>query len=110
MEKPPKPRGRPEDLIVEQIKRYLREREWLVKKTHGNQFQSGLPDLYCHHKRYGQRWIEVKTKVGKLESSQVEFFTELSAAGCGVWVLTGATDEEYAKLFHAANWYTFLKF
>lgn len=109
MRRPNPPRERPEDKIVQQLKSFLRTREWLVKKTHGNEFQSGLPDLFCAHKRYGIRWVEVKVlKHGRFTPAQVEFFKELAAVNVGVWVLTAATEEEYQKLFGEPNWWMYL--
>ena len=105
---PVRPRGRPEDLIVQQLKSYLKTRDWLTKKTHGNEFSIGWPDLYCAHKRYGQRWIECKTKKGNLEGTQIEFFKELAAVGVGVWILTEATEEQYQLLFGSPNWIWYL--
>jgi hypothetical protein len=107
---PVKTKGnRPEDLIVTQLKSFLKTRDWLVKKTHGNEYQSGFPDLFCYHKRYGLRWIEVKvSKTGHLQGSQIEFFRELAAVGCGVWILTAANDAQYQLLFKEPNWIWFL--
>jgi len=105
---PIKSKARPEDLIVQQLKSYLKTRDWLVKKTHGNEFQSGFPDLFCYHRKYGLRWIEVKTPTGHLQGSQIQFFQELAAVGCGVWILTAANDDQYQLLFSSANWFWFL--
>ena len=87
----------------------MKTRDWLIKKTHGNEFSIGWPDLYCAHKRYGQRWIECKVpQRGYLEGSQIEFFRELAAVGVGVWIITAANEEQYNLLFGQPNWFWFL--
>lgn len=104
--------ARPEDKVRDEIIRYLRGREWFVKITVGNLYQSGFPDLYCAHRRYGQRWIEVKLpemKGSKFTGAQLASFPEFNAAGVGVWVLTGGNEYEYGKLFKEQNWYSYLK-
>jgi len=78
-------------------------------ETHGNMYQSGFPDLYICHARYGTRWVEVKVKDKyKFTGAQLENFPAMSAKNVGIWILTAATEEEYAKLFKPANWHTFL--
>ena len=39
---------------------FLKTRGWLVERMIGNAFQMGIPDLFCHHPKWGQRWIDVK--------------------------------------------------
>lgn len=109
MLRPKQTKERPEDRIVQALKSYLRTREWLVKKTHGNEYQMGFPDFFCAHKRYGIRWVEVKVALtGRFTPAQVEVFREFAAVGVGVWVLTCATESEYQKLFHEPNWWVYL--
>ena len=98
----------PEAKIQAAIIMYMRNLNWFVKNTHGNMYQSGLPDLYCAHKRYGTRWIEVKNP-GKyaFTPAQLETFPQMTAAGVGIFVLTAATDTEYDKLFGPPNWYLY---
>ncbi len=108
---PLKPRKRkgPESEIVTAIRKFLLERGWYTIKTHGSEFQSGLPDLYCCHPRYGTRWVEVKNPLKySFTSAQMDTFPKLEAHGVGVWILTAGTETEYQKLFRPANWYTFL--
>lgn len=100
-----KPRQGPEDKIQEDIIKFLRGREWLVKATHGNMYQSGFPDLYCTHKHHGIRWIEVKNPVSfSFTNAQKEWFPLLSANGTRIWVLGEATESEYKKLWLPENW------
>lgn len=99
----------PEAEIQEAILKYLRHREWYCKETHGNMFQSGFPDLYCTHRLYGIRWIEVKNPLAySFTNAQMSDFPMLSANGTGVWILTAATESEYLKLWGPQNWYMYL--
>ena len=99
----------PEYYIQKDIIKFLTLRGWLVMPTHGNMYSRGWPDLYVAKRRYGTRWIEVKNPDKyKFTPSQMEFFPKLSAEGVGVWILTAATEVEYAKLFKPANWWSYL--
>jgi hypothetical protein len=101
----------PERLIQDAIIKMLRNKEWFVKVTHGDAYNFGWPDLFCCHRRYGQRWVEVKLpdmKGSKFTSAQSETFPLFTANGSGVWILTGDTEDEYAKLFKACNWAMYL--
>lgn len=89
----------------------LRSLEWFVKPTHGNMYQSGFPDLYCAHRKYGQRWVEVKLpemKGSRFTAAQLDTFPQLAAAGVGIWILTSHEGVELRKLFGPPNWYMFL--
>jgi len=102
---------KPEEKVRHAIKTYLEIREWYVKITHGNMFQAGLPDLYCIHKKHGQRWVEVKLPgmVGsRFTPAQLETFDIFQKHNIGVWVLTGGTETEYFKLFSPPNWSHYL--
>ena len=101
---------RPEKKIQKAIIKMLRIKGWFVKETHGSVYQSGFPDLFASHSRYGQRWIEVKNpKAYKFTQSQLEDFPKFCANGSGVWILISASESEYAKLFKKFNWWTYLK-
>jgi len=105
-------KSRPEAKIQQAVINMLRIKGWYVKPTHGNMYQSGFPDLFACHSRYGQRWIEVKLPGGKgskFTNAQMEDFPKFCANGSGVWVLTGVSDEEYEKLFKPPNWYQYLE-
>ena len=114
MDKPKRKGGsgkQPESLVVDAITMYMKARDWLVMKTHGNKFQSGFPDLFTAHRKYGVRWIEVKLPTrGKnpFTEAQLGTFAEFTAKGVGVWVLVAGTKKEYEKLWKPANWYQFL--
>lgn len=99
----------PEAKIQEALIKLLRAKEWVVKSTHGNIVQYGFPDLYCAHRVYNVRWIEVKNPLAyAFTKAQLVFFHQLSSVGVGVWVLTAATEDEYKKLFKPANWHYYL--
>ena len=105
-----KPKKGPEAKIQEDLISFLRAREWFVKSTHGNLYQSGFPDLYCAHYRYGQRWVEVKyAEAYRFTAAQLREFPRFSASRAGIWILTAATESEYQKLFGPENWFTYLK-
>lgn len=95
----------PEAPIKAAIKTLLESRGWFVVVTHGNQFQSGLPDLYAIHKNNGQRWIEVKNpEAYSFTTAQLATFPEFSSRSVGIYVLIAASEEEYKKLFLPPNW------
>lgn len=96
----------PEALLQKAIVAMLRIRQWHVMITHGNMYQSGFPDLFACHCSYGQRWIEVKLPglVGSsFTAAQMIEFPKLCANGSGVWILTGANEKEYGRLFKRPN-------
>jgi hypothetical protein len=102
---------RPEAKVQDAIESMLKIKDWYIKRTHGNIYQSGFADIFACHHVYGQRWIEVKLpgmKGSKFTPAQLESFPKFCAHGSGVWVLTAATEEEYAKLFKAPNWWQYL--
>jgi len=104
------PKKGPEAKIQAAIVNMLRQREWLVKETHGNLYQSGFPDLYACHHDYRARWIEVKNPTAyRFTGAQLRDFPRFSAAGAGIWILVAATESEYQKLFGPENWFSFLK-
>jgi hypothetical protein len=101
----------PEYFIQQDLIKYLEARGWLVERMIGNAFQTGIPDLYCHHPKWGYRWIDVKrpgknysfTKAQKLKWPQWESFR------VGIWILTAANQEAYDKLFGPPNWRDYWK-
>jgi hypothetical protein len=103
----------PESKIQDSVICLLRIKGWYVKATTGNMYQSGFPDLFACHSRYGQRWIEIKLpemKGSHFTAAQLEDFPKLSANGSGVWIMCKATEDEYMKLFKPANWYVYLMY
>jgi len=112
---PPKMKmNRPEAKVQADLIKYLTARNWFVNETHGNWFQSGFPDLYATHPIHGQRWIEVKDPLRKGNRSlftpaQQEKFPRWACHRIGIWVLKGATESEYGKLFNPPNWMVYLR-
>jgi hypothetical protein len=99
----------PESKIQTAIIEKLRGAEWIVIVTHGNEFQKGLPDLYCAHRQYGTRWLEVKnTENYRFTEAQMKTFPLLQSAGVGIWVLQSAEPAELQKLFGPPNWWHYL--
>ena len=101
---------RPEWHIQQALIRYLEARDWLVEHTHGNLYQQGFPDLFIHHIKWGYRWIDCKVK-GKYSftKAQKQKWPLWEQHGVGLWILTGANQEEYDKLFAPPNWRMFWK-
>lgn len=101
---PLKIKDNPEERIQKQIIKHLKERDWWVKSTHGNQFQYGFPDLFASHAKYGMRWIEVKNGLSwSFTPAQLREFPLMSAHGSPIWIL--CDPNEYDKLFKPENWY-----
>jgi len=100
----------PEWYIRRDIIELLKARGWLVEITHGNQYQSGLPDLYVAHPRYGKRWIDAKNP-GEytFTRAQKQKWPVWDEFGIGIWILIAGTQEEYDKLFQAPNWRQYWK-
>ncbi len=97
----------PEAQIQKALIKYLRQKGWWVKTTHGNAHTSGWPDLFAKHRLYGARWIEVKLpdmKGSKFTPAQLRDFPKFEQ----VWVLTAADRDEYDKLFKEPNWWLYL--
>lgn len=98
----------PERKIQNDVIDFLKIRDWFVMETHGNMYQRGFPDLFACHPRYGQRWVEVKNpEKYSFTPAQLECFPRI-CQGSGVWILVGATETEYNKLFKAPNWSYYL--
>jgi hypothetical protein len=97
----------PEGIIQDAIINKLTKEEWFCLETYGSVYQTGLPDLYCCHEKYGARWIEVKNPEHYVFTpSQVDLFPHFASQGVGIWVLTSV--DETHKIFESPNWYTFL--
>ena len=105
----PKPKNGPEAKIQAAIVLMLRDKGWTCVETHGNAFQSGLPDIFACRKGIGHRWVEVKNPVAySFTPAQRMIFPQLTSNGSGVWILVAATEQEYLKLMKPANWWMYL--
>jgi len=104
-------RERPEEKIQNAIIQMLEYKGWFVKRMGASAFLSGVPDLYCTHKVYGHRWVEVKLPdmIGsKFTPAQLSEFPKFVSNGSQIWVITGATEIEYKKLFQKGNLWKYL--
>jgi hypothetical protein len=101
---------RPEWHIQQALIEFLKTRDWLVEPTHGSVYQTGFPDLYLFHPKWKERWVDCKV-AGRYSftSAQRIKWPEWSGKGVGIWILTAATEDQYAKLFQPPNWLDFWK-
>jgi len=100
----------PEWHIQRDVIRYLTIRGWHVERTHGNLYQTGFPDLYAAHPKWGTRWIDVKQpKRYSFTRDQKRKWPVWESFGIGIWILTAASQEEYNKLFKPPNWRAYWK-
>jgi hypothetical protein len=105
-----RPKHGPEWHIQRDLMKFLRERGWLVERTHGNLFQQGFPDLLVAHPKYGQRWIDVKQpKKYSLTQAQQQKWPVWDHFGVGIWILVAADQENYDRLFQPPNWRDYWK-
>ena len=99
----------PEYGIQRDVVRFLQLRGWWVERLIGMAWQSGLPDLFACHKVYGFRFIEVKYEDHYVFTKAQKYkFPSLMDNGCGIWVLTEASDEQYQRLFGLPNLWDYL--
>ena len=101
----------PEAIIQKAIVKFLENKGWWVKATHGNAHTDGWPDLFCSHPMDGNRWVEVKLpdmKGSKFTKAQLRDFPHFNNISGGVWILTAATEDEYQKLYKPSNWWLYL--
>lgn len=105
----PKTKVGPEAKIQEEVINFLKMRDWYVKVMHGSVYQSGFPDLFITHSKYRMRLVEIKNiEAYSFTAAQMEEFPKIEANGCGIWIMTAATEEEYKKLWRPPNWRMFL--
>lgn len=96
---------KPEEKIRADLRQFLQDRQWLVEITHGNRYQSGIPDLYIAHVKYGTRWIDVKNPERySFTPAQRLKWPLWEAYRIGIWILTAATQDQYDLLFKPPNW------
>jgi hypothetical protein len=102
--------NKPELQIQRELVELLTAHGWHVERMLGNSYQSGIPDLYCHHRKWGGRWIEVKRPDEySFTKRQRQKFPAWERAGIFIWILTAATEEQYDLLFKPPNWRQFWK-
>lgn len=68
-----------------ELQTYLISQRWWVRKTHGNVYQMGLPDLLIGRKRDGKLMlIELKIIQGRQRYTSMNIFNALSGPQIGV--------------------------
>jgi hypothetical protein len=101
---------RPEYKIQCAFVAYLEARGWLVERIVGMAFQSGLPDLFVAHPKWGQRWVEIKNPERySFTKRQKQKWPKWEAKGIGIWIVTSADQAGYDVLFGPPNWRQFVK-
>jgi len=96
--------------IRRDIKEMLELRGWLVEIMANSAFQIGIPDLYCFHRKWGERWIDVKNPDRYTFTKAQRYKWPLwEQHGVGIWILIAATQSEYDKLFKPPNWRNYIK-
>jgi hypothetical protein len=99
----------PEYGIQREIVKFLRLRGWHVERLVGMAWQSGLSDLFICHKKFGIRFVEIKQEDHyRFTRAQKYKFPQLMKNGCGVWILTAATEKQYERLFGLPNLWDYL--
>jgi len=104
-----RPAHGPEYGIMKEILTFLKARGWHCERIVGLGIQFGLPDLLVCHKKYGIRFIEVKNedRFGFTKAQKWKF-PLLMENGCGIWVMTEATEGQYERLFKEPNLWDYL--
>jgi hypothetical protein len=94
--------------IQRELVKFLQTKGWHVERMLANAYQTGIPDLFCYHTKWGMRWVEIKRpKEYSFTLRQRQKWPEWEKAGIGIWILTAATDEQHDLLFKAPNWRDF---
>jgi hypothetical protein len=71
-----------------ELQTYLISQRWWVRKTHGNIYQMGLPDLLVGRKRDGRLMLlELKIIQGRKRYTSMTIFNALSGPQIGVILL-----------------------
>ena len=110
MRKIRQPKHGPEWHIQQRLIAFLETRGWLVERMIGNAFQTGIPDLFLSHPKWGQRWVDAKVEGHySFTKAQKRKWPEWEKHGVGIWILTEANQEQYDKLFAPPNWRDYWK-
>jgi len=100
----------PEWYIRRDIKEMLETRGWHVEIMVGSAFQTGIPDLYCFQRRWGERWVDAKQPKNYTFTKAQKFKWPIwERVGIGIWIMVAATQTEYDKLFQPPNWRSYVK-
>lgn len=90
-------RKQEEKELEDKVIQVLNISHWLVKKVHGSGQSKHWPDLYCLHRWYGSRWIELKLPGAPLSKGQIIEFGKWKQHGARIWIVTCLSD---LKLIH----------
>jgi len=94
----------PEWKIQQNLVRYLRDRGWMVEVMQGNMFQTGIPDLFIAHLKFGIRFIDVKNPGHyTFTRAQRKKWPNWEKYKVGIWILVAADEENYDRLFKPPN-------
>lgn len=105
-----RPKHGPEWFIRRDIKAMLEARGWHVEIMVGSAFQTGIPDLYCFKRKWGERWIDAKNPENYTFTKAQRFKWPIwERVGIGIWILIADTQVEYDKLFQPPNWRSYIK-
>jgi hypothetical protein len=100
----------PEAIIQRDFIAFVKERGWHVERMIGNALQKGIPDIYIMHPEFGGRWIDLKNPHDyEFTRAQRIKWPIWEEYGQPIWIITGATEEEYSKLFRPPNWREYWK-
>ena len=104
------PKHGPEWHIQQDLIAYLEIRGWLVERMIGNAFQTGIPDLYISHPKWGARWVDVKNpETYSFTKAQKRKWPLWERFGVGIWIITSADQDGYDRLFAPPNWRQYVK-
>jgi len=99
----------PEYYIQQDIRKFLELRGWIVRVISAGLHNIGLPDLLGMHKKYGLRLIEVKNPASfSFTSAQYKWYPIYCKNGGPVYIMTGANEENYARLFRSSNLWIYM--
>lgn len=103
-------------LVGQPFINHMTNKGWFCIKTHGNQFQQGLPDYYCCHSKFTARWVEIKVFDGNslhVTDAQKKVFPVFIGYDVPVYVIAaedlrgkekyGERERLYRKLFDEPN-------
>lgn len=88
----------PEFYIQNKWVDFLTNKQWHVERMVGNAFQTGIPDLYLGHKKYGTRWVDVKV-YGRYSftKAQRRKWPVWEKYNIGIWIIGAKSSAECTK-------------
>ena len=111
-------RNNPEHKFTELLKKFLREKGWFVHHMPSSMYSMGWPDLFLLHPQLKcNKFVEVKSRVGKLRETQIKLFSQMHSSGVNVYVLEGddkttvldISKTVYSVLFGPPNWSFYIR-